>query len=201
MFDYLSGNIASLGQNLLVIDTHGIGWSLIISSKCAGALSGKKEAKVYTYLNMGSSDRQVMELFGFSDPREREFFLLLIGISGIGPKAAISILSALDPEELAMCVLSGDAKSITAAPGIGMKGAQKIILELKDKIAKTTTSAPAVTGSASSPSPSVCSEAINALVVLGYQPQAAATVVRSVADQATDLQDLIRLALKSMGDK
>lgn len=201
MFDYLSGNIASLGQNLLVIDTHGIGWSLIISSKCAGALSGKKEAKVYTYLNMGSSDRQVMELFGFSDPREREFFLLLIGISGIGPKAAISILSALDPEELAMCVLSGDAKSITAAPGIGMKGAQKIILELKDKIAKTTTSAPAVTGSASSPSPSVCSEAINALVVLGYQPQTAATVVRSVADQATDLQDLIRLALKSMGDK
>ena len=201
MFDYLSGNIASLGQNLLVIDTHGIGWSLIISSKCAGALSGKKEAKVYTYLNMGSSDRAVMELFGFSDPREREFFLLLIGISGIGPKAAISILSALDPEELAMCVLSGDAKSITAAPGIGMKGAQKIILELKDKIAKTTASAPAVTGTASSASPSICSEAINALVVLGYQPQTAASVVRSVADQATDLQDLIRLALKSMGDK
>ena len=201
MFDYLSGNIASLGQNLLVIDTHGIGWSLIISSKCAGALSGKKEAKVYTYLNVGSSDRQVMELFGFSDPREREFFLLLIGISGIGPKAAISILSALDPEELAMCVLSGDAKSITAAPGIGMKGAQKIILELKDKIAKTATSAPTVTGNASSPSPSVCTEAINALVVLGYQPQTAAAVVRSVADQATDLQDLIRLALKSMGDK
>ena len=76
MFDYLSGNIASLGQNLLVIDTHGIGWSLIISSKCAGALSGKKEARVYTYLNMGSSDRQVMELFGFSDPREREFYEL-----------------------------------------------------------------------------------------------------------------------------
>ena len=201
MFDYLSGNIASLGQNLLVIDTHGIGWSLIISSKCAGALSGKKEAKVYTYLNMGSSDRAVMELFGFSDPREREFFLLLIGISGIGPKAAISILSALDPEELAMCVLSGDAKSITAAPGIGMKGAQKIILELKDKIAKTTASAPAVTGTASSASPSICTEAINALVVLGYQPQTAASVVRSVADQATDLQDLIRLALKSMGDK
>ena len=130
MFDYLSGSVESLGQNLCVIDTHGIGWSLIISTKCAGKLSGKKEAKVYTYLNMGSSDRAVMELFGFSCPQERETFLLLIGISGIGPKAAISILSALAPEELAMCVLSGDAKSITAAQGIGMKGAQKIILEL-----------------------------------------------------------------------
>ncbi len=202
MFDYLCGSVASLEQNLCVIDTHGIGWSLIISSKCAGALADKKEAKIYTFLNMGSSDRAVMELFGFSSPKEREFFLLLIGISGIGPKAAISILSALDPEELAMCVLSGDAKAITAAQGIGMKGAQKIILELKDKIAKSAASAPSVPSStASSASSSMCTEAINALVVLGYQPQVAATVVRSVADRATDLQDLIRLALKSMGDK
>ena len=202
MFDYLSGTVASLGQNLCVIDTHGIGWSLIISTKCAGALSGKSEAKVYTYLNMGSSDRAVMELFGFASPKEREFFLLLIGISGIGPKAAISILSALDPEELAMCVLSGDAKAITAAQGIGMKGAQKIILELKDKIAKTTSATPLATQSDAHSAPaSMCTEAINALVVLGYQPQVAATVVRSVAERATDLQDLIRLALKSMGDK
>lgn len=201
MFDYVSGTIASLSQNLCVIDTHGIGWSLIVSSKCAGALAGKKDAKVYTCLNMGSSDRAVMELFGFSSPREREFFNLLIGISGIGPKAAISILSVLDPEELAMCVLSGDAKSITAAPGIGMKGAQKIILELKDKIAKTTANIQTTASGASSASTAACSEAVNALVVLGYQPQVAATVVRSVADQATDLQDLIRLALKSMGDK
>jgi len=200
MFDYLSGSVAALSQNMCVIDTHGIGWSLFISSKCAGHLSEKKEAKVYTYLNVGSSDRATMELFGFANQREREFFLLLIGISGIGPKAAISILSALDPEELAMCVLSGDAKAITAAQGIGMKGAQKIILELKDKIAKTTASAPVVSGVAASASSSMCSEAISALVVLGYQPQTAASVVRSVSDRANDLQDLIRLALKSMGD-
>ncbi len=201
MFDYLSGNVEALSQNLCVIDTHGIGWSLIVSSKCAGALAGKKEAKVYTYLNVGSSDRAAMELFGFSNQREREFFHLLIGISGIGPKAAISILSVLDPEELAMCVLSGDAKAITAAPGIGMKGAQKIILELKDKISKTTAKIPSTSTGAVAATSSVCAEATNALVVLGYQPQVAATVVRSVADQATDLQDLIRLALKSMGDK
>ncbi len=201
MFDYVSGSVETIGQNICVIDTHGIGWSLIISTKCAAKLSGKKEAKVYTYLNMGSSDRAVMELFGFSSPKEREIFLLLIGISGIGPKAAISILSALDPEELAMCVLSGDAKAITAAQGIGMKGAQKIILELKDKISKTQTSASSIPSGGTPTSSSICSEAVNALVVLGYQPQTAAAVVRSVADRATDLQDLIRLALKSMGEK
>lgn len=200
MFDYLFGSVASLGQNSCVIDTHGIGWSLIISSKCAGFLSGKNEAKIYTYLNMGSSDRAVMELFGFSGSKERDFFLMLIGISGIGPKAAISILSALDPEELAMCVLSGDAKAITAAQGIGMKGAQKIILELKDKIAKTSVMSPSLSADTPVASSSMITDAVNALIGLGYQPQVAANVVRSVADQANGMQDLIHLALKSIGD-
>ena len=200
MFDYVSGTIAALGQNLCVIDTHGIGWSLMISTKSAARLSGQKEGKLYTYLNMGSSDRATMELFGFASVKERDFFLMLISVSGIGPRAAMAILSALDPEELAMCVLSGDAKALTAAQGVGMKGAQKIILELKDKIAKTTTSAPITSTGASSAPASLVSEAVNALVVLGYQPAVAAQVVRKVADKATDLQDLIRLALKSIGE-
>ena len=200
MFDYVSGTIAALGQNLCVIDTHGIGWSLMISTKSAARLSGQREGKLYTYLNMGSSDRATMELFGFASVKERDFFLMLISVSGIGPRAAMAILSALDPEELAMCVLSGDAKALTAAQGVGMKGAQKIILELKDKIAKTTTSAPITSTGASSAPASLVSEAVNALVVLGYQPAVAAQVVRKVADKATDLQDLIRLALKSIGE-
>ncbi len=200
MFDYLSGTIQSLGQNKCVVDTHGIGWFLTVSAKTAGRLSGQKEAKVYTFLNMGSSDRAVMELFGFATEEERSFFEMLISISGIGPKAAISILSALDPEELTMCVLSGDAKALTAAQGIGMKGAQKIILELKDKVAKNSTvAAPMTSGAVQSGSD--ISEAVNALVVLGYQPQTAASAVRAVADKASGLQDLIRLALKSMGEK
>lgn len=199
MFDYISGSVSSLSQNQCVIDTAGIGWSFLISTKTAGKLSGQKEAKIYCYLNLGSSDRASLELFGFSSPKEREFFLMLISISGIGPKAAISILSALDPEELAMCVLSGDAKAITSAQGIGMKNAQKIILELKDKIAKTT-----VSDSVSVLNPSAVasdqSEAVNALVVLGYQPQVAASAVRAALPNAKDLQDLIRLALKSLGE-
>lgn len=199
MFDYLSGTVQALGQNKCVIDTHGIGWFLTVSTKTAGRLSGQKEAKIYTFLNMGSSDRAVMELFGFATERERGFFEMLIGISGIGPKAAISILSALDPEELTMCVLSGDAKALTAAQGIGMKGAQKIILELKDKVAKTASASDPMR-SAPSAENSDLSEAVNALVVLGYQPQVAASAVRAVADKANGLQDLIRLALKSMGE-
>ncbi len=199
MFDYIFGSVAALSQNQCVIDTAGIGWSFLISTKTAGKLSGQKEAKIYSYLNIGSADRASMELFGFSTTKERDFFLMLISISGIGPKAAISILSALDPEELAMCVLSGDAKSITAAQGIGMKNAQKIILELKDKIAKTTTAESVATSPAAAPL-SDQSEAINALVVLGYQPQVAASAVRAAAPKAKDLQDLIRLALKSLGE-
>ena len=198
MFDYLSGTLSFLGQGRCVVDTHGIGWNLIISTKSAARFSGQKEVKVYTHLNMGSGDRSVMELYGFYTPREREFFHLLIDVSGIGPKAAIAILSALDPEELCMCILSGDAKAITAAQGVGMKMAQKILLELKDKVAKSVGSESVVSAAAPAPT-SDLSEAINALVVLGYPYPTAAAAVRGVADKAKDLQDLIRLALKSIG--
>jgi len=203
MFDYISGTLQTLSLNTCVVDTGGIGWSLNVSAKTAGHLSGQKEVRVYTHLSMGSGDRPNMTLYGFFSPTEREMFLHLLDVSGIGPKVAISILSALEPEELAMCVLAGDAKALTAAQGLGMKGAQKIILELKDKIAKTTVAAGSVpaAGAATAAPSSDLNEAVNALIVLGYQPQVAASAVRGVADQARDLQDLIRLALKSMGDK
>lgn len=203
MFDYLSGTLSEVRNKFCVIETHGIGWGLNISTKTAAHFSGEKNVRAYTFLNMGSGDRPTMELYGFASQREREMFLYLIDISGIGPKAALSILSALTPEELAMCVLSGDAKSLTVAQGIGMKGAQKIILELKDKIAKNTSAdgGMMVPDLQQNHSAGIAAEAINALVVLGYQPQVAASVVRKVADGAKDLQDLIRLALKSMGEQ
>ena len=199
MFDYISGKLASLSADACVIDTQGIGWSLILSAKSAAHFSGKENVRAYTYLNVGSSDRAAMELYGFATEREREFFIRLIAVSGIGPKAAISVLSALTPEELAMCILSGDAKAICAAQGVGMKGAQKIILELKDKIAKTS-SAQAAAPQVSSAPAGMETEAVNALVVLGYPPATAAGAVRAVKDKASDLQGLIRLALKSMGE-
>jgi len=201
MFDYLFGKMTFLSQNQCVVDTHGIGWSLIISTKTSAIFSGKNEVKAYTFLNMGSADRASMELYGFASVDERDFFTRLIGVSGIGPKAAMSILSVLSPEELALCVLSGDAKAITAAPGIGLKGAQKIILELKDRISKNSVSSSLpVTPNAAAEASGIVSEAVNALVVLGYSPQVAASAVRKVSDRADNLQDMIRLALKSIGD-
>lgn len=201
MFDYIAGALEALDSSHCVVDTNGIGWSFLISAKTAGHLSGQTRVKIYTYLSLGSGDRLAMTLFGFHSPEEREMFLRLIDVSGVGPKVAISILSALSPEELAMCVLAGDAKSLTVAQGLGMKGAQKIILELKDKIAKTTASAVTTPSAATTSFSGDITEAINALVVLGYQPQVAAGAVKGVSDKAKDLQDLIRLALKSMGDK
>lgn len=204
MFDYVSGTLQALSAGSCVVDTHGVGWSMIVSAKTAGHLSAQnqKEVRLYTYLSLGSGDRPGMTLFGFATPQEREMFLRLIDVSGVGPKVAVSVLSVLDPEELAMCVLAGDAKALTCAQGLGMKGAQKIILELKDKIAKNASvsiSSPASL-TAETTNASDVTEAINALIVLGYQPQVAASAVRSVAGKAKDLQDLIRLALKSMGE-
>ncbi|MBQ3866683.1 MAG: Holliday junction branch migration protein RuvA [Clostridia bacterium] len=201
MFDYLTGTVAFLGQNTCVVDTHGIGWSLIVSDKSAGRLARQKEkdreVRVYTYLNCGSSDRAVMELYGFALREERDLFTRLIGVSGIGPKAAVAILSALDVDELIMCILSGDAKSIARAQGVGLKTAQKLILELKDKVAKSGAEA-AASPEAAVPGGSFSAEAVNALVVLGYPVPVAAAAVRKAEGKATDLEHLIRLALKSM---
>lgn len=204
MFDYLTGTVARLGQNVCVLDTRGIGWSLIISDKSAGyiARQKEKEIRVYTYLNCGSGDRAVMELYGFYQQEEREMFNRLIGVSGIGPKAAIAILSALDARDLAMCILSGDAKSIARAQGVGLKTAQKIILELKDKVSRDTTSSSAVSDPGEADAPAgMTTEAVNALVVLGYPVPVAAAAVRRVQGEAKDLEDLIRLALKSMNSE
>lgn len=204
MFDYLTGKVTRLGQNLCVLDTNGIGWSLIVSDKSAGELARQKEkeARLYTYLNCGSSDRAVMELYGFFHREERELFTQLIGVSGIGPKAAIAILSALDARDLVMCILSGDAKSIARAQGVGLKTAQKLILELKDKVSRETASQTDVPGQASEPAAAgMTTEAVNALVVLGYPVPVAAAAVRKVQGEARDLEQLIRLALKSMNSE
>jgi len=203
MFDYICGSLVSVNQKNCVIDTGSVGWSLHISAKTAAYFSGKETVRAYTHLNVGNGDRSVMELYGFYDREERDLFRLLIDVSGIGPKAAISILSALSVREFTMCVLAGDAKALTAAQGIGMKEAQKIILELKDKISKASIGSEGVLGASSSvptQQPSDFSEAVNALIVLGYQPEIAASAVRAVANSAKDLQDLIRLALRSMGE-
>ncbi len=133
MFYYVNGTVAELEAGLAVIDCGGVGYACATTNYTLSQLKKGERAKLYTYLNVRED---AMELFGFASQSELRSFKMLIGVSGVGPKAALSILSSTTPQQLAMAVVMGDEKALTAAPGIGKKIAQRIILELKDKLAK-----------------------------------------------------------------
>ncbi len=201
MFYSITGKIVVAAQNFCVVEAGGVAFQLACSDKSLAAFAkkGNETVTAYTYLAVRED---AMELFGFATPEEKNLFTLLIGVDGVGPKAAVSILSVLSVEELSLCILSGDAKTIATAKGIGLKTAQKVILELKDKLAKNTPSAAVPAPGAAAESGGLDrTEAVNALIVLGYTPKDAAAAVQKAAPQAKNLQDLIRLALKSMGEK
>ena len=154
------------------------------------------EVTVYTYLSVRED---AMELYGFYDRQELQCFKLLIGVTGVGPKAALAILSALTPEQLALCVASGDVKSITRAQGVGNKLAQRVVLELKDKFAADTSAAfggrVAAAGVASASAS--CEEAVSALEMLGYSRSEAAVAVGRL-DSSLSAEELIRQALRAL---
>ena len=137
MFYYLNGVVAEMEANLAVIDCGGVGYACATTNYTLSQLKKGERAKLYTYMNVRED---AVELFGFARQSELHSFKLLLGVSGVGPKAALSILSANTPANLAMAVVMGDEKALTAAPGIGKKIAQRIILELKDKLAKEQSS-------------------------------------------------------------
>ena len=169
MFYYLDGTVAEILPGLAVIDCGGVGYACKTTNYTLSRLKKGQKAKLYTHLNVGED---IFELYGFSALNELNSFRLLIGVSGVGPKAALSILSVGSPEALAMAIVTGDEKALTAAPGIGKKIAQRIILELKDKMAKESASVdfadltPAVP--ASDAASAARSDAIAGLSVLGY---------------------------------
>ena len=133
MFYYLDGTVAEILPYLAVIDCGGVGYACKTTNYTLASLKKGQRGKIYTYLNVGE---EVFDLYGFSTQSELNSFKLLLGVSGVGPKAALAILSSGTPESLAMAIVTGDEKRLTAAPGIGKKIAQRIILELKDKMAK-----------------------------------------------------------------
>ena len=206
MFSYISGKKISYGGGSAVIDVNGVGFCLSISDGTAGRLAADKgdSATLYTYLSVRED---ALELFGFYDTAELDTFKMLISVSGIGPKVALSVLSTLSPERFAIAVLSDDAKSISASQGVGLKTAQKIILELKDKIAKNKT---VLSGNVSrkafaetaepagvNADASLLGEAINALVVLGYSRTDAASALGRVEGDMP-LEKLIKEGLKRL---
>ena len=195
MFYYLDGTVAEILPGLAVIDCGGVGYACKTTNYTLSRLKKGQKAKLYTHLNVGED---IFELYGFSALNELNSFRLLIGVSGVGPKAALSILSVGSPEALAMAIVTGDEKALTAAPGIGKKIAQRIILELKDKMAKESAATgldfSGGAGSVNIPAfTSKATEAAQALAVLGYS-----SAVKGVDVENLPLEEIIRQSLKKM---
>ncbi len=197
MFYYLSGRIVHMEPNLAVMDCSGMGFAIKTSNNTLSRLQNGQTEQLYTYYYV---HEDVREIYGFLTVSELNCFKLLISISGVGPKAALSILSVTTPETLAMAVITGDEKSLTAAQGVGKKLAQRMILELKDKMAKEQPAAilnaepAAAAGGGTDESP--LTQAMAALSVLGYSSEQIAKAVKGLDVSGMNTQDIIRAALK-----
>ena len=191
MFDYISGRLAQKAAGYAVVDVGGVGYRILTSGRSLSGVGDTGGAVTfYTYLHVRED---IFDLFGFSTAEERATFELLISVSGVGPKAALNILSALTAQSLAIAIATNDSKAITAAQGVGPKLAQRIILELKDKIKKEHIAG----GVQFEPinENSLIGEAAEALVVLGYAPSDAARAVQAVGE-GLSLEETIKTALK-----
>ena len=199
MFYYLDGTVAEILPYLAVIDCGGVGYACKTTNNTLSRLKKGQKGKLYTYLNVGDG---IFELYGFATQNELNSFKLLISVSGVGPKAALAILSSTTPESLALAIVTEDAKTLTAAPGIGKKIAQRIILELKDKMSKETAAGLDFSGGQGIPAAPVftskAAEAAQALAVLGYSSQEAAQAMKGVDVEGLPLEEIIRQSLKKM---
>ena len=198
MFYYVNGTVAHMAPYLAVIDCGGVGYACRTTNNTLSHLKAGEKAKLYTYLNVRED---AMELYGFYSESELNCFQMLIGVSGVGPKAALSILSAATPESLAMSIITGDEKALTVAQGIGKKIAQRIILELKDKLAKGQLSSGGEsyggTGVTVIPE-NKSSEAAAALAVLGYSQSEIGAALKGINMDTLSLEEIIKQALKKM---
>lgn len=203
MFYYISGKLAMLDLTYAVVDAGGVGYRLTITQNTYASLphgaNRTDPVTLYTYMAVREDG---VELFGFGSAEELDAFKLLITVSGVGPKAAIAILSQLTPAKLSRAILTDDKKSISQANGIGPKTAARIVLELKDKIAKTAVGAledaadtQIVTTETAS---NKLSDAQDALMALGYSRNEAASVLRTIDVAQMELDEIIRLALKKI---
>lgn len=199
MFNYINGTVAELMPNIAVLDCGGVGFQLNTSAYTAGSLKTGERAKLYTYLYVRDG---IFELYGFSSRQEKRCFELLIGVSGVGPKAAVSILSVASPESLMMSILAGDEKAVMAAQGVGKKIAQRVILELKDKLAREAGELSVAGGGAFAPLPlrdgSSRSDAAAALTVLGYGAAEIQAALKGLDAETMTTEELVKAALRRM---
>ena len=207
MFYYINGKLAHLDPTFAVLDVGGVGYKLTISGSTHSAMpphlsvSEAPTVKLFTYLAVREDD---IELFGFASEEELSSFKMLISVSGVGPKAALSILTQMTPQKLAIAICTDDKKAIAKANGIGPKTAARIILELKDKLQQEAIAEADLSSSADDElvaaigGSSKKRDAEDALAVLGYSRSEASAALRSIDIDSLELDEIIRLALKKL---
>ncbi len=197
MIAFIEGKVAEKNPGELVINAGGVGFSLLCSSTTLAAAPVMGENwRCYTVMNVRED---AMELFGFATKQEREMFRRLCTVTGVGAKTALGVLSALPLRDLSVAIVTGDVAALSRAPGIGKKTAQRIVLELKDKVEQQDVAATPGGAPAPAPTGSAQQEAQAALQALGYTSAEAARAINLVRDQADSTDRLIMLALRQMG--
>ncbi|MBO5306337.1 MAG: Holliday junction branch migration protein RuvA [Clostridia bacterium] len=200
MFYYIQGTIALLEPTFAVVDVGGVGYKLTVSGTTHERLSQAKtdRTRLYTYMAVREDD---IELFGFSTEEELSAFRMLISVSGVGPKAAMAILTIMTPEKFALAVCTGDSKAIAKANGVGAKTAARVILELQDKMLKDTDNDTLVAANTATVGTSMkkgaLSEALDALMVLGYSRAESTSALQGI-DPSLDSGEMIKIALKKL---
>lgn len=197
MIAYVRGKVAEISEAKVIVDVHDMGYQIFITAKDARTMPSVGETvKLHTYFSVKEDS---MQLFGFLEKDDLEMFRLLLNVNSVGPKAALGILSVMSADDLRFAVLAGDAKSISKAPGIGNKTAQKVILDLKDKMSLEDAFEKRAAASVSSGMNDAKSEAVQALVALGYSSgDALKAVQRSEASDGMSTEDILKAALKHM---
>ena len=204
MIEYIKGELAELTPALAVVEAAGVGYALNISLNTYSAIQGKKDVKLFVHeaLVTGGRDDSFM-LFGFGNKQERELYRLLITVSGVGANTALMILSSLTPAELCNVIANGDERMLKSVKGIGLKTAQRIIVDLKYKIVSMGIAEElhvAASPSAASINTEVRDEAVSALTMLGFSPAPSAKVVSQIITEQPDLpvEQVVKLALKQI---
>ena len=195
MFYFIRGTVAHAAPGFVAIDAGGVGYALNTSNLSASSVRVGEPATFYTYLHVREG---IFDLYGFSTQEELVCFKQLITISGVGPKAAVGILGVISPQKLALAVVTSDEKVLCQAPGIGKKLAQRIILELKDKINRGQMEGAIEPGEQFLPSSGALDDALAALLVLGYSRAQALTALKGVDTAALPVDEIVRLALKML---
>ena len=195
MFYYLNGTITLLDANLAVVDCGGVGYACHTTNVTLSKLQVGKPAKLFTFCNI---KEDAFDIYGFSTREELNCFEKLLGVGGVGPKAALAILSVVTPDQFTLAVMTQDDKTLTMAQGVGKKLAQRILLELKDKLAPSQLELSGAQMDVSPVHGSKSAEASAALASLGYSQQEIAIALKGVDVSAMSVEEIVRHALRAM---